>query len=122
MPRRTTQEINLKHFRPTAARGVSQSVGWVSLLGRRCLVSLVATAGAWNGCTCKREWTVTAYHAPRRGDGISAEASVKHGFRWEAAEMALQGLKLELEKAEPQATPALLGAGAKARESAPSYD
>lgn len=107
MPRPHRKEINLKQWR-SAAGGISENAGWVVMLGQCCWVLLVAECTAWDGSSQRRAWTVTAYHKPQtraqRRDQIRAEASVKHGFRWEAAELALQALQIELEKDEQHAS------------------
>lgn len=79
-------------------RGVNttEAKGWVILAGVRRHVSLCAH---WSGEALReRLWHVTAHHTI---PGVKAPitATVRHhGVRWQAAELALLGLEIEIQK------------------------
>lgn len=83
-------ELNLDSWKKRAGHTAEVS-GHVTLGGQRRFVTLVAVHAGGNNA--RRLWHVTAHHGP-----INTTVRAPDAIRWEAAELALLGLEIEIQK------------------------
>lgn len=90
--------LNLERgFKSHARTGMSEARGLICLAGKDRLTYLTAKPSGTRAA--RRIWTVTAYHRPPGAvERLQFTAVAPDAIRWEAAQLALMGLEIELEK------------------------